>query len=169
MINIEWKARVFDVGPVEDRLREIGATEAERTVQVDTYFDVPRGRLKLREGVRSGELIHYNREEGEAVRASHYERAPVADTRALRRLLDAALGVRGVVEKHRTVWLIGDVRVHLDRVRDLGDFVEVEAPVTEGDSDAARSRAERLLDALGVTQEECIAASYIDLATGDTA
>jgi adenylate cyclase class IV len=84
--------------------------------QEDTFFVCPRGRLKLRQfaGCPQAELIYYERPESSGPRESRYIVHPTADPEGLREVLSAALGVRGVVRKRRTVYLIGQTRVHLD-------------------------------------------------------
>jgi len=40
--------------------------------------------------------------------------------------LGLALGIKCVVRKRRMLYMIGQTRVHLDRVEGLGDFMELE-------------------------------------------
>lgn len=40
--------------------------------------------------------------------------------------LGQAMGVLGIVNKHRTLYMIGQTRVHIDQVLGLGDFMELE-------------------------------------------
>ena len=53
IINSEIKARCTDQEAVRHYLREHGADFKGTDHQIDTYFHVPKGRLKLRQGGRS--------------------------------------------------------------------------------------------------------------------
>lgn len=44
----------------------------------------------------------------------------------LKNVLSRALGVCGVVEKKRKLYMIDNTRVHIDSVQGLGDFMELE-------------------------------------------
>ena len=60
MTNIEIKARYEDAERAEENLNSLGAGMAGTFHQKDTYFNVERGRLKLRElGSDEGHLIFF--------------------------------------------------------------------------------------------------------------
>lgn len=99
--QLEVKAPVFDRSLAEERAAALGAEFRETVWQMDTYFPVPRGRLKVREFVRGGELIYYEREDAPGVRESRYQVLSVTEAAALRRMLSAALGVAATVTKER--------------------------------------------------------------------
>jgi predicted adenylyl cyclase CyaB len=167
--NLEFKARIDDPKPLTARAREIGFDLWGDLRQVDTYFEVPRGRLKLRETTSfPAELILYKRDEAGGARPSDYEKTSVADAAALKTMLTAALGVRAVVRKRRTLLLLDTTRMHLDNVEGLGWFLEFEVPVRDGDEAAAVERLEMLLRELSFTQEDGIRASYVDLISATT-
>ena len=44
----------------------------------------------------------------------------------LQKVLSLALDVRGVVKKTRYLYMVGQTRVHVDQVDNLGDFMELE-------------------------------------------
>ena len=167
MRNLELKARCADLAAAEASARGLGATAGGTLHQLDTYFVTPMGRLKLRQINRGGgELIYYERAEDHAVRWSNYYTAPVADCAALRDVLGRAYHVRLEVEKARVLYLYRGARIHLDRVEQLGTFLEFEAPVaTEGNADRERARQimEELMAAFGIGPADSIQASYADL------
>jgi predicted adenylyl cyclase CyaB len=144
--------------------RELGAELWGDLRQADTYFNVRNGRLKLREtpGFQA-ELIFYERDEDAPRRESRYEEVALPDAGGLREMLVAALGVRGVVRKRRTLLLMDTTRIHLDNVDGLGAFLEIEVPVRDEDVAAAQAQLESLMQALGYGWSDCIRASYIDL------
>jgi adenylate cyclase class IV len=167
--NLEFKVRIDDPKALTARAREIGFDLWGDLRQTDTYFDVPRGRLKLRETAGfPAELIFYQREEEGDLRPSDYETAAQPSGDALKSMLTAALGVRAVVRKRRTLLLLDTTRMHLDNVDDLGWFLEFEVPVKAEDEAAAAERLEMLLRELRFTWEDGIRASYLDLITAMT-
>jgi adenylate cyclase class IV len=113
--NLEYKARVDDLKPAIARARALGADLWGDLRQTDTYFEVPSGRLKLRETAGfQAELIYYQREEQGETRPSDYQIAHSTEPDAMRALLSAALGVRTVVRKRRTLLLLDVTRIHLN-------------------------------------------------------
>jgi adenylate cyclase class IV len=161
--NFEFKARCLDINAAHAKARALGAELWGDLRQTDTYFDVPNGRLKLREtpGFQA-ELIFYVRDEESASRASDYNLAHSPEADALRGLLARALGVRATVKKRRTLLLLDATRIHLDNVEGLGAFLELEVPVKE-DEAAAKTEIDRLIVELGFSWDDCIRASYVDL------
>jgi len=164
--NVEIKARVDDLAAVRERARALAAAGPVILDQVDTFFPCARGRLKLRELANSAEaeLIYYERPDESGPKESRYGIYRTTDPDSLRATLSAALGVRGVVRKRRTLYLIGASRVHLDEVEELGDFVEVEVVLDPGqgtvDGDAV---AQDLMGKLGIRSEQLIDRAYVDL------
>ncbi len=164
--NIELKARARAF----DELRERAASLAEDAPlifrQQDFFYDVPRGRLKLRQfddGTPS-ELIFYQRDDKEGPKASYYTRSPVTNPEAMHALLATALTTRGIVTKERHVYLAGRTRIHLDRVDGLGDFVELEVVLQPEDDEAGgTAEAHAVFAKLGVPQTDLVALAYVDL------
>jgi predicted adenylyl cyclase CyaB len=162
--NIELKARVDSLERVREACRAFAQFSA-REQQTDTYFACPIGRLKLRErGELPAQLVAYARPDATAPRASDYWLVPVVEPSLLKAALAAALGVRVVVEKDREVFFYRHVRIHLDRVTGLGDFLEFEAVLGAQDDEreAARLVAE-LAQRLGVEPADRVECSYSDL------
>src|ERR1700733_6305489 len=126
--NIELKARYRDLAVAEQLLRALNQTDGGIQIQIDTFFPVPFGRLKLREivGVKS-ELIWYDRSVQSVSRKSDYRLIPTNHPEELKAGLSAALGIRGQVRKRRHILLWHNVRIHLDEVESLGTFIEFEA------------------------------------------
>ena len=92
---------------------------------------------------------------------------PIADPEELREALDAALGTLVVVEKERRLLLWKGVRIHLDEVRGLGRFVELEGVAEPGsDLTAERRRVDALAQALAIGPDRIVAGSYSDRLLG---
>ncbi len=165
MENIEIKARYPDLDRGRRLAKAAGASYEGVLRQVDTYFIVANGRLKLREinGERS-ELIYYERAAGVGPKPSHYDICPVPDAGKLKSLLDAALGTWAVVEKKRDLYLFEEVRIHLDDVRLLGTFLEFEG-VLEDESKRAgvQEKVARLISHFQIQSADLLEGSYSDL------
>lgn len=165
--NVEIKARIDSVDTLLPRATALAdADEHPQLIhQDDTFFAVPNGRLKLRvfpDG--AGELIHYERADAPGPKRSDYLITPVADPDSLRDVLERACGVIGRVVKRRVLVLVGQTRVHLDRVQGLGDFVELEVVLRDDQDDAAGiAIAQDLLAALGVPASSLVSGAYLDL------
>jgi predicted adenylyl cyclase CyaB len=68
------------------------------------------------------------------------------------------------VRKHRTLYLAGRTRVHVDRVEGLGDFLELEVVLDDGESvDAGTREAENLMATLGIEASDLVQGAYVDL------
>lgn len=163
--NVEVKARLESLQRVEARVRDLATDGPEHLAQRDVFFRVPRGRLKLRTFADgSAELIQYVRPDTAEASVSTYERVPVAHPEALERALGAALGTGPVVDKRRTVYLVGRTRVHLDQVDSLGAFLELEVVLEDGEPEAdGHAEAQALLSELGIPRSAHVAVAYADL------
>ncbi len=164
--NVEIKAKVESLDAIEAWARELADEGPVVLEQEDTFFHGPRGRLKLRQraGMAEAELIYYERSDSAEPKESRYAIHRTADPAGLRAALSAALGVRGVVRKRRTLYLIGPTRVHLDRVDQLGEFVELEVVLQPQQKVAdGTAMARELLEKLGIPSSGLVSGAYIDL------
>jgi adenylate cyclase class IV len=164
--NLELKARCGNLAHAARAALSLGAAPAGVLHQIDTYFHVPHGRLKLREiSGKPGELIWYQRANSTGFRGSDYYVLPVIKFAETLAALTGALGVRGEVRKRRELYLWHNVRIHLDDVEGLGTFVEFEAVIDDrADEPVSHQRLATLTQALGITDANRIAVSYSDLA-----
>ncbi|XP_041576624.2 uncharacterized protein [Taeniopygia guttata] len=141
-------------------------------LQTDTFFHVPRGRLKLRRTQDGrGELIFYERPDRAGPKLSLFSTSPTADPEGLQAVLSQSLGVLGTVRKERLLLLLGQTRLHLDRVEGLGDFLELEVVLRPEQSEQDGQRvAQELLRDLGVADSDLVPGAYLDLllALGDS-
>ena len=166
--NVEIKARLrdaADVARVHERAVTLADHGPELIEQDDTFFACAEGRLKLRAFADgSGELIAYRRTDVNGPKTSDYRIAPVGDSIVLRETLAWSLGVTGRVIKQRTLYLVGRTRVHVDRVEGLGDFLELEVVLRDGEPQAhGVAEARVLLERLGVAADALVAGAYVDL------
>lgn len=163
--NVEIKARVTDLAALESRVRPLADSGPFDLAQDDTFFPCATGRLKLRElSPERGELIFYARADEAGPKVSEFSLVPTETPGLLREMLARALGTSGRVRKSRRLYLIGRTRVHLDRVEDLGTFLELEVVLGEEEAvEAGEAEAHRLLAALGVAAEDLVQGAYLDL------
>jgi predicted adenylyl cyclase CyaB len=164
--NVEIKARISSVRDLLPKAQALSDDEHAQLIhQDDTFFTVPHGRLKLRvfaDG--TGELIHYHRPDADGPKVSDYVISAVAEPDTLREALQRACGVLGRVRKERILVLAGQTRVHLDRVEGLGDFLELEVVLHDGQTEAeGHAIALSLMARLGVAESALVAGAYLDL------
>jgi predicted adenylyl cyclase CyaB len=163
--NVEIKARIRSVEALALRVASIATEGPVEIRQDDTFFRCDAGRLKLRvfaDG--NGELIFYRRADKQDPKESFYLLAPTSSPDTLRELLTAAYGQVGRVRKHRTLFLVGRTRIHLDRVEGLGDFLELEVVLADGESaDVGVDEAHDLMARLDVLPSQLAEGAYVDL------
>ena len=161
--NLEIKARCPDLAAARARAQRVATAHVGVDEQVDTYFRVARGRLKLRESsLAGGQLIPYLRPDVAGSRRSDYRVVPVADPAGVKALLAEILGVHRVVRKRREIFLYENVRIHLDEVEELGSFVELEAVFDGSASEEAEQphRIAFLLAELHIAETDLLPGSY---------
>ena len=163
--NIEIKARVRDLPEFKPRAEKLSDMPVEVIPQEDIFFKTEQGRLKLRVlAPDRGQLIYYERADQNGPKRSDYHIAQISDPEGLKRVLELAYGIRGVVRKTRYLYLVGQTRVHLDDVEGLGQFMELEVVLREGQSDAeGQAIAEDLMASLGVERSDLLEGAYMDL------
>ena len=163
--NVEIKARLVDLSEQVSLAEQLCRGKSELIEQEDVFFPCEQGRLKLRIFAdRSGQLIFYRRADQAGPKTSNYILSDTADPDSLRAALSQAYGERAVVRKIRRLYLYGRTRIHLDTVEGLGDFLELEVVLEEGESDAVgRQEADDLMQKLRVKSEWLIEAAYVDL------
>jgi adenylate cyclase class 2 len=164
-INIEIKARTSNTAAIRQYLLQQGADCKGTDHQTDTYFIVPHGRLKLRQGSIENNLIYYERNDQPGPKQSDFQLVPVADGAPLKALLTKALGVKVVVAKKREIWFIDNVKFHIDELDSLGDFVEIEASNKNADIPVGtlHEQCNRYMQAFGIRDEDLVFNSYSDM------
>jgi adenylate cyclase, class 2 len=163
--NIELKARLHDLAPAREVAQQLATASLGVQHQTDTYFHCRRGRLKLREITgQTAQLVSYERPDRVDAKGSDYQLVDVPDPAALKQALSAALGVRVVVAKRREIYLVNNVRIHLDEVAGLGEFLEFEAVLSPGRDDASgHQQLAKLQAAFRIQPDDLLAVSYADL------
>jgi len=163
--NIELKARLSDQATARSACEQIEAESNGTLLQHDTYFEVVGGRLKLREEPdQPAQLIAYERADEAAAKESRFSLAIIPEPAPLLAILSLSLGVMARVSKRRDLYIWHGVRIHLDEVAGLGNFLELEAPITGADGRAtAEALVDELRQVLGIKDSDLVASSYCDL------
>jgi predicted adenylyl cyclase CyaB len=164
-INVEFKARCTNPQAVRDILISKGAVYKGKDHQVDVYFKVPHGRLKLRKGIIENNLIAYEREDYAGAKESKVILVKSEQPDYLEEALAKTLGVKVVVDKKRDIYFIDNVKFHVDDVQALGSFIEVEALDQNGTigRDKLQEQCDYYKALLGVQDADIIAVSYSDM------
>ncbi|XP_078409267.1 uncharacterized protein LOC144687280 [Cetorhinus maximus] len=163
--NVEIKAAVRDWNQLMEKAKRLSKSEGVLILQEDTFFNVLKGRLKLRNLKNGGgQLIFYQRADMDGPKLSDYSISPTADPDGLTVVLSDALGVKGVVKKERWLYMVGQTRIHIDQVHGLGNFMELEVVLSEDQSlEEGEAIAQKLMDELGIKKEDLMTGAYMDL------
>ena len=164
-INIEIKARTRNADVIRKFLLDHHAEFRGTDLQTDTYFNVPAGRLKLRQGNIENNLIFYERENTAGPKRSDFQLVAVQDSEALLVLLTKAIGIKVKVVKKREIYFIGNIKFHIDKLEELGSFVEIEASNKEHNISVEELQAQcnQYIAAFGINKEDMLSNSYSDM------
>jgi len=165
MPNIEIKAKLnnFSIkSDIENKLENniyVGVLD-----QTDIYYKVPNGRLKLRLSNDEAFLIPYVRSEDNGIKKSNYSLLKVDNKEECKEILSNMFETDVTVKKLRVVYLIDNIRIHIDNVDLLGHFIEFEAVYEDpNDEDINKEKIVNLMSILDIKEDSLIKESYKDL------
>ena len=163
--NIEIKAKVADPCRISRLAKAISDTTPILIEQHDTFFFCSYGRLKLRRNsAKAAELIFYSRPNSCSPKRCDYNICEIADAENLMTVLTRALGIQATLIKTRTLFLVGQTRIHVDSVEGLGNFVELEVVLRESQTtEEGHTIAQKLMDLLEISKCDLLEGSYVDL------
>ncbi len=164
-LNVEIKASCSHPEHIRQYLIENGAEFRGTDEQTDTYFNTPKGRLKLREGNIENNLIYYERDDLAGPKSSHFNLVKISDATAMKETLTRCLGIKVIVKKKREIYYIRNVKFHLDEIAGLGSFVEIEAgnllaPILP---EELKEQCDYYLTQFGIDHADLIKTSYSDM------
>jgi adenylate cyclase class 2 len=134
----------------------------KKEIQEDIYYRIPSGRLKLRIiNNKSGTLILYHRKESKKLRVSNYILTHTNDFNNLHLTLSKLFPVLITVKKVREIFLLDNMRIHLDKVNNLGEFLEFE--VVFDSFEKAKKQMNFLIGYFELNRKNFINKSYSDL------
>lgn len=162
---IEIKAKPSNSDQIRQILLENKADFKGKDHQIDTYFKVANGRLKLREGNIENHLIHYHRNNQAGPKLSSVTLFKSDPTSNLKKILVDSIGILTIVDKQREIYFIDNVKFHIDTVKDLGNFVEIEAIGSGSETPESEllKQCQHYMNLLGIKDSDLIAVSYSDL------
>lgn len=164
-MNIEIKAKCSSRSKIRQLLKSQKAHFRGKDHQIDTYFKVASGRLKLRAGNIENYLIHYDREDKRDPKQSSVTLFKTNPDSSLKEVLTRSLGILVVVDKQREIYFIENLKFHIDDVRGLGYFVEIEAIDKNGliGKEKLLKQCQNYVNIFGIKEEDLISKSYSDL------
>ncbi|HHM21156.1 MAG TPA: CYTH domain-containing protein [Bacteroidetes bacterium] len=164
-LNIEIKARCGHPGKIQKILESKNARYIGTDHQVDTYFNVKNGRLKLREGNIENNLIHYMRSDEAGPGKSEVQLYKSTPGSNLKNTLTAALGIFKTVNKQRRIYFIENVKFHIDEVKGPGSFIEIEAIDEDGSIglEKLHEQCRYYMELFEVRDKDLVKESYSDM------
>lgn len=161
-LNLELKLMLKSHAKVKSILKKMNIRPKGVLNQKDIYYRIKDGLLKLRiENKQDAHLIFYNRDEKSKKRWSNYFLLNV-DASQAESFMERFMEKSAVVEKKRELYIYDNTRIHLDTVKNLGKFLELETVVLKHKSDAEK-RFASVLKMLGLDRKTEIKASYKNL------
>jgi predicted adenylyl cyclase CyaB len=165
ILNFEFKAKTTELDNLEKKLLELNPKFIGEDNQTDTYFNVTKGRLKLREGNIENSLIWYERENTAGAKRSDVLLYSHTPDKILKDILIKVHGIKVIVEKRRRIYFIDNVKFHFDTIAELGTFIEVEAIDKNGNIgiEKLKEQANKYAALFNIKPSDYIALSYSDL------
>ena len=167
--NVEIKAMCNEPQIILNKLLEMGADNKGIDHQIDTYFQTPNGRLKLRQGNIENSLIFYERNNQAGPKTSDISLVHLSalgkDVQALKETLSRAYGVFKVVDKKRNILFINHVKFHIDEVLGLGSFMEIEVidETCKRTIDELEKECSHFMKELNIKNDDLLEVSYSDM------
>ena len=164
-LNIEFKAVCSNLAMAEEKLKQLAPRFIGTDHQRDTYYRVPKGRLKLREGNIENALIYYERENKAGSKQSDVILFKHEPSPELKEILEKMHGIKTVIEKYRKIYFAENVKFHFDVVKGLGEFIEVEAIDTDGSigKEKLQHQCDHYAAFFEIRPEDFLSVSYSDM------
>lgn len=163
--NVEIKAKVRNLAQTKELIERLPFSSREVVDQEDTFFVVEKGKLKLRRIAHNrAELIRYDRTDQIGPKTSEYSITATNCPDIVLRSLSGRYAIKGIVKKRRELYIIRQMRIHLDDVDGLGNYIEFEYVLNEGqDVREGEEQVNKLMDILGIGKDDLEDKAYIDL------
>lgn len=163
--NIELKAYCRSKEKIREILLSIGAECKGVDHQTDTYFHSKSGTLKLREADTKNNLIHYTREDKKDSNESKVTIYQTLPNSSLKEILEKTIGSKCIVGKAREIYFIDNVEFHIDTVKGLGNFIEIEAINVDGSIaiEELQKQCNHYIKILEINAKDLVYESYSDL------
>lgn len=121
-------------------------------------------RVKIRQEDDGNYAINYYRENVEKEKISTYTFYKIESVDDFMNVFGESVDIELVVEKKRELYLYDNARIHIDDVKNLGKFIEIEI-VINNDEEEKKSQEllEKLMEMLNLNQLEKIAIGYREM------
>jgi len=164
--NLELKLQIENLQHMIEKAEQIGAKFVKVLNQKDIYYKYDAGLLKLRIQNCEAELIKYNRDESGEERWSEYYVLKICDSNP-EEFFNKLFQTEVSVEKKRNLFLYKNTRIHIDEVKNLGHFIELET-VVAGDDKNSKKEFDEVVSKLKLNLNFQIRKSYRDLLINDS-
>ncbi|KAI8124500.1 hypothetical protein FF38_12398 [Lucilia cuprina] len=166
--NIEIKARIGSDEEFEKRMaiaKKLTNSDGELIVESDVFISSQSGRFKLRyiqPPIRS-QLVYYDHPDVAGPKLLKFNKNELDEPQVMKTILTQSNGVRGVLSKKRYLFIYERTRIHLDKLEDLGNFMEFEVCLLpEQTIEEDQAVADRLIKEFGIKTEDLLTGAYID-------
>jgi predicted adenylyl cyclase CyaB len=162
MVNLEIKINISNLSQIRNILRKINAVYQYKMEQKDTYFKLGDNKIKTREiNDTEIQLIKYFRKEVKGKKISSYSVEKISNTE--KESLFKSNKTVCEVYKKRELWIYKNTRIHLDVVKGLGKFLELETVLKDVSKKEGDREFNNLVSILGIDKQKSIASSYSDI------
>jgi len=161
-INIEIKAKIDSHDKIRKLLKNFKAEYIGIDFQTDTFFNVRNGSLKLREGNLEDKLVYEEIDVDEKKKVLLYH---THKNSSLKEILEKTYGIAEVVEKHREVYSIENVRFYIDFISTKGSYLGIEARGRNNShtKEELQSQIDYYISLFQLTEWKYIQNSYTDM------
>jgi predicted adenylyl cyclase CyaB len=126
------------------------------------YYKVDGKRLKLRIiNNEYGHLVYYDRKDSRNKRVSKYLLSDTKNPLELDKILRRFFKVQLIVKKTREIFIVKNLRIHLDRIQSCGIFLEFE--IIYKSLDEAKTLMKELMKYFNIKRTDFTKDSYSDL------
>lgn len=160
--NIEIKVPIKNLKVTLNRIKKLQAERIYSSQQTDVYFQNEKGRLKVRDSNGEKSVIYYDRIEDSRERWSKFHFIKVDEPNEWVKFFDLFLERLITVKKHRTLFQYKNTRIHVDQIKNLGNFIELETKMNSSKK-TARKEFDFLCKYLELDKGEQILNSYSDM------
>lgn len=121
------KARVSSLEEIEETLRSLKAAFIGIDFQTDHYFETENGKLKWREATIENLITHYERVSEGVIERTIVYRYDLNPSKTQIDELHQNHRLIGITRKQRKIYQIHNVKIHLDKLPNEEEFIEIEA------------------------------------------
>ena len=173
-MEIEIKAKFDDKEKVKQTLKGLGAIEKKEKHQVDEYYNHPsRDTRETKEYLR----LRHKPGENKGIFAYHVNIADgvnkefeveVDNLEIFKQILEGLnFPLLGTIDKKRETFELDNLSITIDEVKDVDNFIEVEADGEESEIEEKKQECIDMLEKIGIPKENiCNKVWLCDIATG---